>query len=223
MRAASEREDAQYSHLLDSTATAQRRANATGTTVRAAAIDPRMEDKDMPMRQMRIEAPTKKECGDPRCIGMYIHDYGWLPDEKSIWFYKLESSLERADGAPRDMSGFYVWNVSTGKVRTIFRQPGVLDDCHVHGEAAICIEEAAKTPRRVISINLKSGKTHVLADPNPAFATKKYPRVREIVLKDDEGNIGFAQVIYPNDYISGKRYPVGRHLRRPVGVNYDGR
>lgn len=60
----------------------------------------------------------------------------------------------------------------------------------------------------MIAIDLNAKYVRVLAEPNPAFATKTYPMIREITLTDREGNIGFAQVIYPNSYESGMKYPL---------------
>lgn len=184
-------------------------SRADGYSVSAPAVDSRYKDAAKPIRRIATDAPRAKLCAAPACTGMYIDAFGWTKAGRSVWFVKYGSSLGRADGIPRDEIGLFEWVPSTGKVRTIYQKSGgQLTDCHGLDNVVVCKEEAATIPSRIVSIDLKTKHVLVLADPNPMFATKDYPRVREITLRDREGNVGFAQIVYPNDFEPGKKYPL---------------
>jgi dipeptidyl aminopeptidase/acylaminoacyl peptidase len=168
------------------------------------------------MRRVSTDAPSKRNCDKPACVGMYLRTVGWARGGNSIWFVKLESSLNRSDGVPRDMSGLYEWNLKSGEVRTILRQPGLLEECRVVDITVYCMDEQPTRPRRIVAVNFDSRRVVTLADPNPMLTSKKYPTVHEIIIKDSQGNIGFAQVVYPNNYVKGERYPL-------VVAQYDGK
>lgn len=182
---------------------------ADGASVSAPAIDPQYTDAINPIRRIGTDIPGAKPCADSVCTGMYIDTFGWARGGRSVWFIRYGSSLGRADGIPRDEIGLFEWVPATGKVRTIYRKASTqLSDCRNFERIIVCKEEASKTPSRVVSIDLETKEVRILADPNPMFSTKDYPSIREITVTDSGGNLGYAYVIYPNDYERGKKYPL---------------
>ncbi len=180
-----------------------------GYSVSAPAVDPRYKDAAKPIRRITTDAPMSKPCASAACMGMYIDSFGWARGGRSVWFLKHESSLGGADGIPRDETGLYEWEPRTGQVRPIYRKVGgELADCRNLGDIMVCKAETATTPPRIVAIDLNTTHVRVLADPNPMFDTKNYPKIREIILSDGKGGIGYAQVVYPNGYQKGKRYPL---------------
>lgn len=181
---------------------------ADGASVSAPAIDKRYEKATLPIRRVATDMKGAKRCGVAACEGMYLRALGWARNGRSAWFLKSESSLARIDGVPRDRTGLYEWFPETGRVKPVYRRASVLSDCHILDHAAICVEETAIIPPRVVAIDFDTKRVRVLADPNPMFATKVFPRVREIILTDKDGNKGFAQIVYPNNFMEGKSYPL---------------
>lgn len=192
-----------------SNSASEKQSRADGYSVSAPAADPRYKDAAKPIRRLTTDAPMSKPCANAACVGMFIDSFGWARGGLSVWFSKHESSLGRVDGIPRDETGLYEWTPSTGRVRSIYRKVGgELADCRNIGDTMVCKEETAITPPRIVAIDLNTKLVRVLADPNPMFGTKNYPKIREITLNDSKGGIGYAQIIYPNDYQEGKRYPL---------------
>jgi dipeptidyl aminopeptidase/acylaminoacyl peptidase len=142
------------------------------------------------------------------CTSQFLRQVGWARGGRSVWFLKAESSLGRPDGAPADETGLYEWDLPSNQVHAVYRGAASLSDCHVHGGVAFCVRQDATTPGRIVRIDLDTGASKILADANPAFSRRRPPQVSEIVLKDPDGNFGFARLVYPNDYQPGRRYPL---------------
>ncbi|MEJ0038988.1 MAG: Atxe2 family lasso peptide isopeptidase [Gammaproteobacteria bacterium] len=183
-------------------------ARSDGAVAFAELANAEDEEAEYALRRVATTASGARKCGAPACVGSYIKKIGWAREGRSIWFLKSEDSLHRPDGAPGDQTGLYEWRPDTSLVRTVLRIEGRIDDCHVNGSTAYCMRETVTQPRQIVAIDLDGKGVRVLADPNPAFARKEYPRVRKVMLQDLDGNPAFAHVVYPNDYQSGKTYPL---------------
>lgn len=161
-----------------------------------------------PMRRLVTDAPRWPRCDQRACRGQFFKELGWARDGASIWFLKAESSLGREDGAPRDETALYEWSSTMDGPRQVLRTEDLLEDCQVRGAIAYCIRETTTRPNHVVSIDVATGAVAVLADPNPAFRVKSFPRVRKVRLEDNLGNPGFAHLVYPYGHEPGKRYPL---------------
>lgn len=181
---------------------------ADGAVVRTEIADPSVPAGFRPIKRIATDAAGAGICAAQPCIGRAIKQFGWARGGHSVWFRKAESSLGRPDGAPLDETALYEWRPGSRAVRQIHRTEDLIEDCNVNGAVAYCMRESPTRPRHVIAIDLDSGRVRVMADPNGAFVTKSYPRVRKIVIHDSEGNPGVAQIIHPYDYRPGKLYPL---------------
>ncbi|MDB5449333.1 MAG: Atxe2 family lasso peptide isopeptidase [Phenylobacterium sp.] len=181
---------------------------ADGARLWVQNADPAQVDAMIPLQQVATDAPQAKPCRDHACLGGAIRGLGWARGGASVWFLKGDSDRGRADGAPFDLSALYEWRVATGEVRQVWRGGDLLDDCHVAGVHAYCALETSTRPRRLVEIDLDSGTTRVLADPNPQFADKRMPRIRKLDTEGLPGALGFAHLVYPTDYDPRRRYPL---------------
>jgi dipeptidyl aminopeptidase/acylaminoacyl peptidase len=88
--------------------------------------------------------------------------------------------------ANEELSGrstIYGWAPWTGRTRTIWQGGGSLSNgavltskaCPVTNEAIICVFAAPNSPPKLVAINLRTGHSTTLSDPNMALAAKTFP------------------------------------------------
>ncbi|USQ95295.1 Atxe2 family lasso peptide isopeptidase [Caulobacter sp. RL271] len=202
-----------------------RAVRGDGAAVELKKVDPATKGFQ-PLQRIVTDAVGFRPCDDPVCTGQFFKGLGWAPSNE-IWFLKGESGVGRADGAPRDETALYVWSPSARRMRRVLRSSDLIQDCQIARQAVICLRETATRPRHIAAIDLSTGAIKVLADPNPTLAAKVYPRVTKIALSDAAGNPGFAHVVYPAQYVAGRKYPLvvtqyssKGYLRGQVGNEY---
>lgn len=186
----------------------------------AEVVDPKANGAATPMLRiaMRIAMRGAHEaiCAAAACQGAFIRAVGMSFDGNAVWFVKSTSGEGRADDLPRDETGVYLWRPTERSVRRLLRTEAQIEGCVAADGRLICSAQAPTQPSRIIAIDLATGRRSTLADPNPHFATKRYPRVRKIYISDQEGRPAFAHVVYPLNYRAGVRYPL-------VVTQYDSR
>lgn len=107
-------------------------------------------------------------------------------------------------------------NGRTGKVATLLRTEaalgssvsGLVGECQIAGEEAICISAAADQPPRLIGVHVQSGRVRTLFDPNPTLTPERLGVPSRITLTDRYGNSTFGRVILPRDRKPGVRLPL---------------
>lgn len=194
--------------VLTRIATANHHSRDDGAEARAEIVDPRYRDAITPIRRLTTNAPGARPCTAEACIGSRLRTYGWTREGDAIWFLRLESNHSGDDGAPGEVAALYAWDPDSGKVRLLHKVQGWIDDCQIAERALVCIEETPVRPRRVISVDFRGGGARTIANANPVFDQKDFPKVRGIYLKDRYGGIYYAQVVYPVGYTRGRKYPL---------------
>ena len=106
------------------------------------------------------------------------------------------------------MRALYEWTPGSSSVRTVLRTEDRIADCQVRERTAFCLQEGATQPRRLVAVDLDRGVIRIVADPNPAFRSKAFPKIETILLADREGNPAYARIVYPYDYRPHGRYPL---------------
>lgn len=143
---------------------------------------------------------------------------GWTSDGSGIVFQAARSGVE----------SLHVWDVSLDKVRLIFEWPGVLGahasggsgSCKlVHGartpDEAICLASAADLPPRVLGIDLQSGKSRTLFDPNPTLSPDRLGVSEKVPLRDRWGGTTYGYLVLPRDWLA---LPAEQRPRLPLVV-----
>jgi dipeptidyl aminopeptidase/acylaminoacyl peptidase len=102
----------------------------------------------------------------------------------------------------------FSWMPRSGRVAEILRTGDFLDGCALVITKLVCGRESAVTPTQLVSIDLKNGFIATLYDANQNFQQRKFGRVEELTWTDNAGIEGFGHLVYPIDYVSGRRYPL---------------
>lgn len=131
---------------------------------------------------------------------------GWMADGGHVVFQTRRF----------DMFALHVWDVRTGQVRTLLRGDRTLGDhesgqggeCRIAGKEAICLAAGPSAPPRVIAVDLESGDTRILLDPNPTLSTDRLGASTPIVLHDRFGATTFGRLILPRAYRPGTPIPL---------------
>ena len=133
-------------------------------------------------------AKRASKCESALCTDKAITGVQWRPGHDEVLFTVTDPKLGLAQSILR-------WNVETGVVHAVVQTDGLVNggrdpasDCGVSAETLVCVTAEADQPPRLESIDLESGKRHVLFDPNAALATDmaKVP-VRLLQWQDKQG------------------------------------
>lgn len=142
------------------------------------------------------------ECAADQCAGYSSFDLlRWRPDGREVYFSRL-------DFVGGNVYGLYAWTPRTGALRKIFETDDKIMDCQPQERQVICLHEGPLTPRKLVAIDLQSGRMRVLHDPNPEFGSLEFTRIETLRWQDGFGNSAFGRLIYPKDHVEGRRYPL---------------
>jgi len=159
-----------------------------------------------PLRRVTAGGPSPRPCPAPDCAGPFITEVGRARADRSVWFLKRVSSQAPARG-PLDRVALFDWRPGEARARRLALE-GALSDCAAAGTALVCVRSRPTQPDHIVAVDLDTGATRVLADPNPELAGRTFTPIRELTLADPEGNLGFAHLVYPRGYRPGRRYPL---------------
>lgn len=165
-----------------------------------------------------LETANATRCSASECTGMM--DYSsmlqgglwWSEDNRYVYFV-------RRDGPNYGRRTLYRWKPDENHVKAVLTTYDWISDCVRSGWRAICFQESATSPRRLISIDLHNGSISTLFDPNPEFQAIALSEVRRLEWKDPNGNSTFGYLVLPRDYRKGTRYPliiVGYRAKRTM-------
>jgi len=115
--------------------------------------------------------------------------------------------LAREGWADSEMA-IYAWTPGPAAPRRLTRTDGYLVDCRPANDALVCAEEAATTPRRLVRLDPATGRSTLLFDPNPEFASLTLGRVERLRATSMFGVPTWLDLVYPVGYRPGRRYPV---------------
>ena len=111
--------------------------------------------------------------------------------------------LSEAERVPR--TKILGWTPSTGRIRTIFDTGTSLGGgsmatgagCVSSLQAVFCVEASATAPAHLVAIDLVSGRSRVLADPNARLRRARYPIVRPMTWRDPAGRPATGILVLP--------------------------
>lgn len=161
-------------------------------------------------------------CSAAACTGQRIRSVTWQRGADALVF-------ETSDGGGN--SSLHRWNVGSGAVDTLATGLGLLgggrdqtQGCAIGTRAMVCVAAAADAPPHLVAIDLDTGKTRPLADPNPALADTA-PKFRPISWVDHAGRRFTGQLLRP-DGATGPvplfvtYYSCGGYLRGGLGDEF---
>ncbi len=147
------------------------------------------------------------ECLDAACSDAdQLAVAGWTKDGQDLIFQTWTAGTAALNR----------WNTETGTVSEIFRVEGVLGAsdsglrgaCQLAGQEAVCIAAGPDRPPHLVAVDLSSGNTRPLFDPNPHLSRDRLGVVRKLELTDRFGGASIAYVVLPRDQRPGERPPL---------------
>jgi len=140
-------------------------------------------------------------CASDACAG-YMKGLWLSEDGRTVYFLRWRGP--HSYGA----IGLYALKVGEGVVREILQTEDSLEACALASEHLICGYETPTMPNRLVMIGLKSAEIRVIYDPNPKFGEFEFGEVRTLTWMDEDKTEGFARLVKPVGWKSGKRYPL---------------
>lgn len=125
-----------------------------------------------------------------------------------------EALFLRRERPARDVLALYRWTLGVPEPTRLWSTGQTLLGCVRWDERLICLSENARSPSRIVAIDIATGKSRTLFDPNPEFARIRLPRVERLVWKNDRGLTARGDLVLP----SGPRPAAGWPL---VVAQYD--
>ncbi|MEJ1962692.1 MAG: Atxe2 family lasso peptide isopeptidase [Gammaproteobacteria bacterium] len=147
-------------------------------------------------------------CSDQACDER-VSNLWWTSGGKRLRFTKRE-------GWEFSSTAIYEWEPGRSKPKRIYATDDILVDCEPRSDDLICIREGPTTPRRIECIDLGTGRSDLLLDPNPEFARLSLGSVERIRWKNKLGLEFFGDLVLPTSYEPGAKYPL-------IIVQYDSR
>jgi len=143
-------------------------------------------------------AGAKVPCADGVCDG--VADMWWSSDGSELRFLTKEAVKPRL--------GLYRWKVGVSVPRRIMETEDALVGCEPSKETLVCAREGAAVPRRLVQIDLNSGQSTTLFDPNPEFRNIQLGSVQRLRWRNDVGIETFGDLVLPPDHRPGQRHPL---------------
>lgn len=125
----------------------------------------------------------------------------WWSDDDQIVFQRRESQ-------PHGRIGLYTWRPGVSSPRRILATDDVLIGCQLSGGELICGREGAIQPRRIVAIDLKSGRDRLVFDPNPDAQAWRLGPVERLYWTNAFGKETHGDLVLPPDHKPGDRHPL---------------
>jgi len=141
----------------------------------------------------------RKVCESESCEG--VQKLWWSDDGETL--YGLQFT-----GWARNEMAFLRWNIADPQPRQLFRTRDAFNDCLMAGREFICGREGAAQPRRIVGIDVKTGRERIIFDPNPATRTRSWGSVQRLLVRNAFGAESFADLVLPPDHKPGQKHPL---------------
>jgi dienelactone hydrolase len=146
-------------------------------------------------------ADDGNEIACPRHLCASVSGFWWADDGSNLAFLRRE-------GEAGEQTALYVWTVGRAVPRRIILTEDLLIGCIRSKEQLICARETATEPRRIVSIDLETGRSNILFDPNPSYPSGYARPAERLVWRTDKGTPVFGDLVLPKGYVIGRRYPL---------------
>ncbi|MGB6353911.1 MAG: prolyl oligopeptidase family serine peptidase [Steroidobacteraceae bacterium] len=172
--------------------------------------------------QPTIEGGPTRNCEIAQCIANRITLLGWSQEGAEIYYLADSIGGALSTGSPMS-AGIYAWNPRSNVVRLIHDTAregtwGKLYDLRgfggltfepgpIAGREIVAAFTAADQPPRLESIDLDTGVSHILFDPNAELRSLTRGRTAFHAWDTSIGYSGRGIMVVPDDYRPGERYP----------------
>jgi dipeptidyl aminopeptidase/acylaminoacyl peptidase len=146
----------------------------------------------------------RRRCADSACSGTRsfgIQQLWWSFGQRDVLFLRRE-------GWGGSQTALYRWRPGASKARRLLLTDDLLLGCELVERSLLCAREGATTPRRLIAIDLTSGREQTLVDPNPEFRALKLGPVERLHWRSPSGVETFGDLVLPPGYSGQRRLPL---------------
>ncbi len=133
----------------------------------------------------------------------------WAEDKKTILF------LTRS-GWRGEETVLHGWRPGSNRLTTVLRTRDTLSGCIQGGGEMVCGRENATMPRRIVAIDVATGRDRLIYDPNPEFASLRVGSVERLRFTTDRGLEAWGDLVLPPGYDGTSKLPM-------VVVSYNSR
>lgn len=128
---------------------------------------------------------TRLRCTEPLCTSGRISALVWRPGMRQLLITFTDRHRRQS---------LYLWDIGSNRLRLVVSSDGLLSGgrrnnipCAVSASAAFCVAAAAGSPPMLERIDLDSGETRILFDPNAALRAAYTPAVEQLDWKTSDG------------------------------------
>ncbi|HEV7290521.1 Atxe2 family lasso peptide isopeptidase [Sphingomonas sp.] len=125
----------------------------------------------------------------------------WAKDEKTILF------LTRS-GWRGEETVLHGWRPGSDRLTTVLRTRDTLSGCIQGGGELVCGRENATMPRRIVAIDVATGRDRLIYDPNPEFARLRLGSVERLRFTTDRGLEAWGDLVLPPGYDGTSKLPM---------------
>lgn len=186
-------------------------ANGPSSGMRVVARDGRRAwtEKDEPNRLLsrtalwaEDSAGRAHKCDDHACQldRSGLSGLWWTKDSTELLFLRRE-------GWGRSQLGLYRWRPGNPP-RRILATDDILTGCRIADHDLLCAREGSVNPRHLVLIDIATGRSQTLFDPNPEFKAILLGKVERLRWRNDAGLECYGDLVLPADYLGGERLPM---------------
>ena len=140
-------------------------------------------------------------CPATECTGQ-ITSLWWSQLGDRVYFLKRE-------GHALNRRAIYEWRPGSRSARSIVATTDWIgDDCISARRRLVCLHESPTGPRRVVAIDVRSGRLTPLLEPNPNFRNFHFSQIERLAWHDRYRNETFGDLVYPAAYRTDRRFPL---------------
>lgn len=115
-----------------------------------------------------------------------------------FWWARGDQAIVASRGGwNRGTTELFSWNVRTNRMRRILSTADHLDGCEAAPAGLVCAIEGAKTPRRLVVIDYRTGTQRILFDPNPEWQSLDLGKVRRLYWRNNLGLEAYGDLVLP--------------------------
>lgn len=199
----------------------------SGSRVWTEARDPQRRGGMPPLTVVAQlnETTTPTVCSAVACTGQSISGVWWRNEDEVVF--------ARDEGTRLQDHALYAWHLSEAGPRLLLRTPNVFNSqevskCALALDQLVCFYEEPDHPRRLVAIDLKTGRVRVLFDPNPNFKLFDLGSApKRLDFRAPSGVLNYGYLVVPSRRRAGERLPLvivtyrcGGFLRGGLGDEY---
>lgn len=172
---------------------------AVGRDGRKAGTEPETGAPLSPVRIWVTDRGRKRPCPAASCREGIVNL--WWDDDGTLVF-------QRREGWAKGRMALYRWKVGKAPPKRILASDDWLLGCVHRAGRLFCTAEHASAPRRLVAVDLSSGRTTTLFEPNPGFARLDLGTVERLTWRNHIGLPAWGDLVLPPGHVASDKLPL---------------